>query len=213
MSRKNFNNATLGALYQEKKTRRGRPYSPYCHGHLSINNNQCEIEQSQLIAQIVEDAKMLRQNNNLNKIHHNLHHNNQENTTKIHNNSRKKVPFHHLQQQQQQITAYRDVPSHDSETEDNIIMDQCEPISDEKNHTHANPESEDDENENNEEEASSVPTKSTSKERSDSVIITGSYTQHDIDLEEISRIRTNGECFESFCYKKEKMEVVVCKKR
>lgn len=195
MSRKH-NIATATILYEEKKTRRGRPYSPYITSQKSsskkssihpmpmINNNisiqACEIEQSQLLAEIFEDARQSKRNNNQQQ--QQQHHRRHQNC----NDSKKKVPFHH--------TAYRDVPSpHESETESNQ-MDQNEPKIETTNNNDPNPESDEDEVE---EEASQTATTDTGDaERSDSVIITGSYTQHDIDLEEITRIRTNGKsCF------------------
>lgn len=205
----------------EKKTRRGRPYSPYtifedggCREttqskRIALNNN--EIESTSLIAQIIADNQgrfqLGRQN----------HYKPTPVLANSTTNNNKKVPFDN--------TAYRSVPvvceddsdattdeevqlltrppdnagdGADSESESkNSLIDAVEIIgSDEE-------EEEDDHNESrrrsqtksdqiqtaNGAEKSAVA----GEERSDSVIFTGSYTQHDIDLEEISRIRTNGE--------------------
>uniref|UniRef100_A0A336MXV5 CSON007135 protein n=1 Tax=Culicoides sonorensis TaxID=179676 RepID=A0A336MXV5_CULSO len=230
MSRKH-NNVTSAILYSEKKTRRGRPYSPYCSSSSKLSSskklsssstsssilpmlnnnislNECEIEQSQLLAQIIEDARNSKRNNN----------------TASNNNSKKVPSLVH-----QNLTTYRDVASHqqtqqDSETEltENQQLDQYEPTTTTieislNNHQNANNTqqkdeelSDDDPDDGNDEaplqkitsditETTEDTTISTTNggettaetDRSDSVIFTGSYTQHDLDLEEISRIRTN----------------------
>lgn len=215
MSRK-YNTATL---YQEKTTRRGRPYSPYCatpkanSKRSMINNNidlnECDIDQSHLLAQIFEDAK---QSSNRQQQHR--HHNQHFNTFC------KKVPFH---QATTTTTTNQDVPSpNDSETEDSTKVDQYEPsienntskrnnytlvATNNNNSTRESGEEDDDDDE--VEEEAPTPQKTSPPEtaesttteangRSDSVIFTGSYTQHDIELEEISRIRTNGKFQLSF---------------
>lgn len=213
MSRK-YNTATL---YQEKTTRRGRPYSPYCSTPKAnikrsmINNNidlnECDIDQSHLLAQIFEDAKQSSNRQQHQHRHHNQHF----------NTFCKKVPFH----QATTTTTNQDVPSpNDSETEDSTKVDQYEPsienntskrnnytlvATNNNNATRESGEEDDDDDDDEVEEEAPTPQKTSTpltetaeKEtteangRSDSVIFTGSYTQHDIELEEISRIRTNG---------------------
>ncbi|XP_063705272.1 ribosomal protein S6 kinase alpha-5-like [Culicoides brevitarsis] len=179
MSRKHNNFETL----YEKKTRNGRPYSPYYE-------KECDIDQNTLMAEIFEDGKKMHRNNN--------HHHSSS-------NKQKKVPFY---QQQKNAEHNQEVPSPpDSETEEtpdqfepqlttttttnkDILNNNAEDDDDEVTEITQNP-AEDEDDDDVVEVTEENP--SPQKERNDSCVITGTYTRQDYDpeIEEISRIRTN----------------------
>lgn len=234
MSRRMKNNINVNEAFLEKKTRRGRPYSPYTifydgdidneklisqnnqHGNgISSNNkksggpinnniNDDQIEESHLIAQIIEDARQSKRHQN----HHqqqqqqefNHHHHPHKN---LHNNlNSKKVPFDQ--------TAYRDIASINVVDDEHIDADDGNDDNEEEHDEIDDAENAIDEllrtgefdnltrkdtcsDENDVEIIEDTSEKShESSQRSDSVIFTGKFSQHDIELEEISRIRSNG---------------------
>lgn len=200
--------------YAGRETRKSRRLA---NCNISTNNN--EIESSNLIAQIIEDqlnagrlqseqATKIRQNNNKLHQHHHHHHHYQGKQELMDKNAYRNVPntcesdseggnndddeaYMSCSKSQSQHYSTRP-PDDGSIAQIEIIESDGDEDGDEQTESRRRSQTISDQ----------IPSTScnanqksaVNDERSDSVIFTGSYTQHDLDLEEVSRIRTNCKC-------------------